>query len=288
LAYAMLLHRGHRLPMHNIATYQSRTSRPAQPTSARGQVMVLICLAILTIMGLIGLVADVGSMQARKQEMQTAADSAALAAAQETNYGDSTAAGQADAASNGFTNGKNGVTVTINNPPKNGPNTGVSGYFEAIVSQPMSTYFLRALGITTITVSARAVASTGNGPDCIYILDPSASAAMNLNGNINLQMSCGLLVDSSSSSGMSVNGNVTITASSIGVVGGYLSNGNVTFTPAVKNGRRSTSLRTGAELRRLQLHLLPAQRQLWNQIQSLSDESGRLLRRDIVQRELLP
>ena len=46
-----------------------------------GQVMVLICLAIVTIMGLIGLVADVGSLQAQRQLMQTAADSAALAAA---------------------------------------------------------------------------------------------------------------------------------------------------------------------------------------------------------------
>jgi len=198
--------------------------------------MVLICAAILTIMGLIGLAADFGFMEAQKQAMQTAADSAALAAAQEVNYGDSVAAGKTDAASNGFTDGLKGVIVAINNPPLYGPNAGVSGYLEAIVSQPEQTYFLRTLGYNTITVSARAVASTGNGPNCIYILDPSASAAMNVNGNINISMSCGLLVDSSSSSGMMVNGNVNITASNIGVVGGYLSNGNVTFTPSVKKG----------------------------------------------------
>jgi hypothetical protein len=226
MAWAMLIRGGIRPAMRSITQYQNAT----------GQVMVLICVAIITIMGLIGLVIDVGSMQAQKQAMQTAADSAALAAAQEFNYGDSVAAGQTDAASNGFTNGTNGVTVTINNPPKNGPNTGVSGYLEAIVSEPMSTYFLRPLGITSVTVSARAVASTGNGPNCIYILDPSASGAMTINGNVSLQMSCGLLVDSSSSSGMIVNGNVGISASTIGVVGGYLSNGNVTITPAVKKG----------------------------------------------------
>ena len=198
--------------------------------------MVLICLAIITIMGLIGLVIDVGSMQARKQQMQTAADSAALAAAQELNYGDSASAGLADAASNGFTNGTNGVTVAINNPPKSGPRTGVSGYLEAIVSQPLSTYFLRALGLTSVMVSVRAVASTGSGPNCIYVLDPSASGAMNINGNVNIQVSCGLLIDSSSSSALMANGNASITASTIGVVGGYLSTGNVTFTPQVKKG----------------------------------------------------
>ncbi len=198
--------------------------------------MVLICLAIITIMGLIGLVADVGFLQAQKQLMQTAADSAALAAAQELNYGDSVAAGKADAASNGFANGQNGIVVTINNPPKSGPNTAKSGYIEAIVSRPEPTFFLRVLGLTSITLSARAVSSIGNGPNCIYVLNPSASSAMNINGNVSITSGCGLLIDSSSSSGLSVNGNVTITASTIGVVGNYSSNGNVTLTPLPKRG----------------------------------------------------
>ncbi len=201
-----------------------------------GQVMVLVCLAIVTLMGLIGLVADVGSLQAQKQRLQIAADSAALAAAQELSYGDSVAAGKADAASNGYTNGQNGVTVAINNPPLSGPNAGKSGYIEAIVMQPEPTFFLRVLGLTTINLSGRAVSGIGNGPNCIYVLDPSASQAMYLNGNVNIQSGCGLLVDSSSSSGLYVNGNISVTASTIGVVGGYSSNGNVTWAPTPKKG----------------------------------------------------
>lgn len=198
--------------------------------------MVLICLAIITIMGFVGLVADVGSLQAQKQRLQIAADSAALAAAQELSYGDSVSAGKADAATNGYTNGQNGVVVAINNPPLSGPHAGTSGYVEAIVSRPEPTFFLRVLGLSTITLQARAVSEAGNGPNCIYVLDPSASAAMNINGNVNISTACGLLVDSSSSSGLSVNGNVNITASTIGVVGGYSSNGNVTFAPTPKKG----------------------------------------------------
>jgi Putative Flp pilus-assembly TadE/G-like len=205
-------------------------------SSDAGQVMVLICLAIVTIMGIVGLVADVGSLQAQKQRMQTAADSAALAAAQELNYGDSASAGKADAASNGFTNGQNGIVVKINNPPLSGPNAGKPGYIEAIVSRPEPTFFLRVLGLTTITLKARAVSAVGDGPNCIYVMNPTASAAMNINGNVNIHSGCGLLVDSNSSTGLSVNGNVTVTAPNIGVVGGYSSNGNVTLTPQPKRG----------------------------------------------------
>ena len=226
---------GVRLMRKNSLISQSASSLiRSHPQS--GQVMVLVCLAVITIMGLMGLAADVGSFQQQKQLLQTAADSAALAAAQELNYGDSVAAAKADAARNGFTNGQNGVVVTVNNPPKSGPNTGVSGFIEAIVSKPEPTFFLRALGYTTLTISARAVGGIGNGPSCIYILNPAASSAMTVNGNVNIQSGCGLLVDSSSSSGLMVNGNVVINASSIGVVGGYSSNGNVSLTPTPKKG----------------------------------------------------
>ena len=144
-------------------------------------------------------------------------------------------AGQADATSNGYINGQNGVVVTINNPPLSGPNAGKSGYVEAIVSRPEPTFFLRVLGMTTVTIQARAVSNVGNGPNCIYVLDPSASSAVSFNGNINLQSNCGMLVDSTSSSGLYVNGNVNITEPQTGVVGGYTSSGNVVFTPVPKS-----------------------------------------------------
>jgi hypothetical protein len=87
-----------------------------------------------------------------------------------------------------------------------------------------------------MTVSTRAVAYEGNGPNCIYVTDPSASGAMATNGNVNVQSSCGLLVDSSSSSGLTAVGNVTIDASSIGIVGNYTSNGNTSLSPTPKIG----------------------------------------------------
>ncbi len=204
--------------------------------SASGQVMVLVCVSLIALMGMIAVVADFSFMQNQKNMMQTAADSAAMAGSEELNYGDQVAAGRADAASNGYINGVSNVTVTINNPPSTGPNAANSGYVEAIVSKPEPTYFLRVLGVSTMTVSTRAVAYEGNGPNCIYVLNPSASGAMSANGNVTVSSSCGLLVDSSSSSGLTVNGNTSISAPTIGVVGGYTSNGNSSLTPTPKTG----------------------------------------------------
>jgi hypothetical protein len=203
---------------------------------SRGQVIVLVCVSLVAMMGMIGVVTDFSFMQHQKNMMQTAADSAAMAGSEELVYGDMVAAGKADAAKNGYTDGQNSVTVSINIPPSTGPNSSNSGYVEAIVSKPEPTYFMRVLGVGTLTVSARAVAYEGNGPNCIYVIDPAASGALAVNGNVSVQSSCGLLVDSSSSTGLTAVGNDTISATTIGIVGNYSSNGNVTISPTPKTG----------------------------------------------------
>src|SRR5260370_31972857 len=131
--------------------------------------------------------------------MEAGGDRGAMAGSQELSYGDMAAAGKADAARNGYTDGASSVTVAINNPPSSGPNAANSAYVEAIVSKPEPTYFMRALGVGTLTVSARAVAYEGSGPNCIYVLNPSAPGAFSANGNVDVNSGCGLLVDSSSS-----------------------------------------------------------------------------------------
>jgi hypothetical protein len=199
-------------------------------------VIVLVCVSLVAMMGMIGVVTDFAFMQHQRNMMQTAADSAAMAGSQELSYGDMAAAGKADAARNGYTDGASSVTVTINNPPSSGPNAANSAYVEAIVSKPEPTYFMRVLGVGTLTVSARAVAYEGSGPNCIYVIDPAASGALAVNGNVSIQSSCGLLVDSSSSSGLTAVGNDTISATTIGIVGNYTSNGSVSFTPTPKTG----------------------------------------------------
>lgn len=185
----------------------------------RGQVFVLMTLALVAVMGSVALAVDMGYMEHQKTKIQSTADAAAIAGASALAGGSSLITATADEAAslNGFANGANSTTVTVNNPPKSGPNTGNSSYVEVIISQPQSTFFLRALGYKQLTVGARAVAESQSASGCVYALDTSASLAVNLSNGVNIASSCGVIVDSSSATGLSVIGGAKLTTTSVGV-----------------------------------------------------------------------
>jgi hypothetical protein len=195
----------------------------------RGQVTILIAFAMVAVLGTVALAVDVGYMEHQKTRMQSAADAAALAGASALAGGSSSisAAADEDATLNGFTNGASNTTVTVNNPPKSGPNDGNSNYVEVIIAQPQNTYFLRVVGFKQLNVSARSVAESESSTGCVYSLDPSSSAAVSLSNNANISMSCGLIVDSSSSTALSISNNASLTASSVGITGNYSNSGSI-------------------------------------------------------------
>jgi hypothetical protein len=200
----------------------------------RGQVLVLATISIAVLLGLVGLSTDVGMLWRTRREAQTAADAAAVAASKALGQGLSVATAATQMTSlNGLTNGANGVTVAVNNPPLSGTYAGNSNYVETVVTQSANTYFLRALGYTTINVKARAVAGGISSPNCMYTLDPSGSGAFSVTGSGTVSSSCGIAVDSSSSSALTATGSMTISASSVGVVGNYslVGSGSITPTP---------------------------------------------------------
>ena len=199
-----------------------------------GQVVVIVTLGIFVLTAFAGLAVDVGQFWSARRHMQTATDAAAVAGATALRLGSTpTAAADAATATNGFTNGSDSVTVTVNNPPSAGVFAGNASYVEVIVSQPQPTYFMRVLGYTSIPVTTRSVASSINGPACLYALDPSASGAVTVSGSSTSTLTCGAIVDSNSSSALSSNGGATLTASNIGVDGGYSGSG---FTPTPVTG----------------------------------------------------
>ena len=86
--------------------------------SEAGQTMPLVALAMVTLLACAGLAVDMGYMRYQKRLMQTAADSAALAAATDLNLADPTQYQNdalAVAAQNGFQDGVNNTTVAVNN-----------------------------------------------------------------------------------------------------------------------------------------------------------------------------
>jgi hypothetical protein len=194
----------------------------------------VVGLAVLV--AIVGLANDIGAAWRIKVNMQAAADAAALAGSDALFMGGSVSpstAARASATQNGFTNASgttinsNTVTVTVNNPPASGPNTGNSSAVEVIISQAQPTYFLAMAGFNSISVSARAVALAQSNSSCIYSLNPTASGALTLNSNASITSSCGLQIDSNSSSALITNANTKISAPSLAIVGGRSGSGSL-------------------------------------------------------------
>ena len=201
--------------------------------------MALAAIALVVLIGFVALAVDVGLLWSQRRQMQTAADASSNAGATALRYNQNYKSAAADTLKlNGFSDGVNGVTVAVNNPPSRGAYSGNVSYVEVVVQQPEPTYFLRVLGYNTVNVSARAVSSSITSPNCIYALDPSASGAVHTDGGDVLTSTCGLIVDSNSSTAITSDGSVT--ATSVGVVGGY--SGTVKVSAGGKSGTVTTGI----------------------------------------------
>jgi hypothetical protein len=150
---------------------------------------------MVVLAGFAGLAIDMGSLRYQKRLVQTAADSAAIAGAQNLSFGFGvTGPGQAAAAQNGFTDNNSGagcvggavgcVSVYVNPGPATGPHSGNALYVEAIVTAVQPTYFMKIFGVNSKPVAARAVATNvkgGTNENCLYTLGPPVSAIVGIN-----------------------------------------------------------------------------------------------------------
>ncbi len=163
-------------------------------------------------------------VQLRKLQLQHAADAAALGAMYESARGDADwlSAGQADAALNGFTNGSNGVTVNIANPPTSGSYNGDSSAFQATVTQNYHTAFLQMFGrFGAMSPGVSAVAKKTPNPNCVYVFDNGSllQYAVALSPLAGLTADCGVYIYGTSnsinvtSSSLTVNGNNNLNVS---------------------------------------------------------------------------
>ncbi len=189
-----------------------------------GYVLVTSSLSILVLLGFVGLAVDVGYLQFQKRRIQSAADAAAAGAAFQlaAHATADTARTEAkyDSKKNGFEDGTNGVTITVNIPPTGGNYTASSYAAEAIVRQNTPTFFMQLFSISNATVAARAVGQVGNSTGCIYALDPTAQDAfLESGGGTHVSIPCGVNVNSSNSKALETSGGSCLGASSVNVVG---------------------------------------------------------------------
>ena len=142
-----------------MALYASIRLRPR-----KAKTLLLFMVLSPVLVGWVGLVIDGGLLMAGQRQAQNAADAAALAGAMNMMQGGTITTARAAAnpflASNGLSNAPALVSGTsFNIPPKQGPFKGNSQYVEVIVTNPVQTYFIQAVGASsTANVTARAVA----------------------------------------------------------------------------------------------------------------------------------
>ncbi len=191
-----------------------------------GQVLPLIAICLTAIMGFAGMSVDVGYWEYHQREQQSAADAAALGAAQQLAYAGlpepevgANGAAYNDIASYGYTNGANGVTVAVSNPPatpspapsgKPSPSPAPYAANNCAVSVQVTgtktpAFFTKLFGHGSGAIQSTSATAllVKNDANCIFLL--SQTATLNLNGVNITAPHCGVAANSATVSTSSDN-----------------------------------------------------------------------------------
>jgi Flp pilus assembly protein TadG len=201
-----------RTPMR--LTPRNGTHRSSHPEA--GQTTVLMALIMGTFLfGFVAMGIDTESLFHAKRQAQAAADAAAIAYAEEANYGSGAqlAAATAAAKLNGFDTA-NGAIITVNSPPAYGnySTSAANAYYEVLVKAPIPVFFARVVTHqSTVMVTGRAVAGAGLASPTCVCLEGTSGTDLNLSNNSKLTPSnCGTTVDSNSSNAVELAGSATL------------------------------------------------------------------------------
>lgn len=151
-------------------------------------------------MSMLALVIETNRLLARSREIQTAADSAALVAAEVLNRGGGYTTARTTACS--FVSSYNGVSqagVQVSMPPQSGPFVNQTGFAEVNMLSYFDTPLARLLnGTTTSSLRARAVAGPKSAPwpDLLLTLDNESVPGLMANGPGQLRIEGDCVVNS--------------------------------------------------------------------------------------------
>jgi hypothetical protein len=163
----------------------------------RGTITLLVAVLLIAIFGVVAIALDGGLLLDNHRHVQSAADAAALAAADDlfTNYnandgsdpsGTAATSAKSTASANGFSNDGVTSTVTVNIPPTSGSFNGKKGYAEVIIQYNQKRNFSSIFGTGDLPVKARAVACGMPGNIGILILDPTLKGSCEIDGTVNI------------------------------------------------------------------------------------------------------
>ena len=106
------------------------------------------------------------------------------------------------------------------------------GSYTVLAYFPGSSDYTSASALANFTISAVGVTVAGD----VYILNQTASGALTISGNADLNVTGTLQVDSDSTSAVNLIGNAVVSAGQTDIVGGDSASGNAHFNNAPKTG----------------------------------------------------
>jgi len=225
-----------------------------------GNILVLAALCLTVLLSFLAIAIDVGYLFITQRQLQTLADTAAMAGALEASACGATAncAIIHTAATAALTEGGTPapklflqcatasgtcVLLTINNGPcalgASDPNNLNANYVEAVLSEQVPTYFAAIFGFHTVQISARAEAGKSvPASPCLNILGASGQT-VTLNSGASIKdgtgSTCAFNVNSSGTPAVMEDSGATVDVGSYTVHGTVTDNGG-SFTPALTTG----------------------------------------------------
>jgi len=226
----------------------------------RGNILVLTALCMTMLLSFMAFAVDIGYLFIVHRQLQTLADSAAMAGALEA-----AACGVTTnctviqtAATTALTEGGSpaptlflqcatasgsGLLLTINNGPcalgASDPNNLNANYVEAVVTKKVPTFFAGMFGVNTVQISARAEAGKASPPGACMEIMGTTGQTVTLNSGANITdgtgSNCGLNVNSSATLAVMEDAGATVNLGTYTVHGSVLDNGG-SYTPAPTTG----------------------------------------------------
>lgn len=193
-----------------------------------------VCAVMLpVIVGFAGLGVDLTHWYSQRRAMQNMADGAAIAATHAVMAGGNAAAVQNAAVEGAVRNGWNpnaGYVLQSFAPPQGGLYPGLNRAAEVRIMRDVPLYFLGAIGVGPVEVSARATgAGVDNGPQCVIALDHEADRAITFTGDAHVTLGCGIASNSSSNRSIYIAGEAILEANPAQAYGDIYIGNNATL-----------------------------------------------------------
>jgi Flp pilus assembly protein TadG len=199
----------------------------------KASVAPLLALTAIPLFGFVGAAVDYSRANSTRTAMQSALDATTLLLAKTVlNTPNASISEQAkNYFSANFTNpGLQNLAATANSAPVAG---GVS--VTGTASGSVDTRFMKVLGFSSITLAVRSVAlATSDGLGCVLALNTGASGAITIQGSSSVTLaSCSVYDNSAHSTALVAGGSSSLSAYSIGIVGGVSNTSNITTTQGI-------------------------------------------------------